>query len=107
MGVNLAGLVHGEQSFEWPAPVRAGDVVDATAVIASVEEKRGMTFLGIEHEATPAGRRDRLPGPLADDHPMSDAERAALGSVAVGDEMTPLSADGDPGADQRVRGRLR
>ncbi len=51
VGVNLAGLVHGEQSFEWPAPVRAGDVVDATAVIASVEDKRGMTFLGIDHEA--------------------------------------------------------
>ena len=51
VGVNLAGLVHGEQSFEWPAPVRPGDVVDATAVIASVEEKRGMTFLGIDHEA--------------------------------------------------------
>ncbi len=51
VGVNLAGLVHGEQSFEWPTPVRGGDVVDATAVIASVEEKRGMTFLGIEHEA--------------------------------------------------------
>jgi hypothetical protein len=51
VGVNLAGLVHGEQSFEWPTPVRAGDVVEATAVIASVEEKRGMTFLGIEHEA--------------------------------------------------------
>jgi len=33
------------------APVRPGDVVDATAVIASVEEKRGMTFLGIDHEA--------------------------------------------------------
>ncbi len=56
VGVNLAGLVHGEQSFEWPAPVRSGDVVDASAVIASVEEKRGMTFLGIEHEAhTQAG----------------------------------------------------
>jgi hypothetical protein len=51
VGVNLAGLVHGEQSFEWPTPVRGGDVIDATAVIASVEEKRGMTFLGIEHEA--------------------------------------------------------
>jgi hypothetical protein len=51
VGVNLAGLVHGEQSFEWPVPVRPGDVVDASAVIASVEEKRGMTFLGIEHEA--------------------------------------------------------
>jgi N-terminal half of MaoC dehydratase len=51
VGVSLAGLVHGEQSFEWPTPVRPGDVVDATAVIASVEEKRGMTFLGIDHEA--------------------------------------------------------
>lgn len=51
VNVNLAGLVHGEQSFEWPSPVRAGDVVDASATIASVEEKRGMTFLGIEHEA--------------------------------------------------------
>jgi hypothetical protein len=51
VGVNLAGLVHGEQSFEWPAPVRPGDVVEATAVIASVEEKRGMTFLAIDHEA--------------------------------------------------------
>ena len=51
VGVNLAGLVHGEQEFEWPAPVRAGDVVDATATIASVEEKRGMTFLGVTCEA--------------------------------------------------------
>ncbi|MHB8717841.1 MAG: FAS1-like dehydratase domain-containing protein [Candidatus Dormibacteria bacterium] len=52
VGVNLAGLVHGEQSFEWPVPVRAGDVVDATAQIAGVEEKRGMTFLTIDQSAT-------------------------------------------------------
>lgn len=52
VGINLAGLVHGEQSFRWPHPVRPGDVVDATAVIASVEEKRGMTFVGIDHAAT-------------------------------------------------------
>ena len=52
VGVNLAGLVHGEQAFEWPAPVRGGDVVDATATIAAVEDKRGMTFLSIDHEAT-------------------------------------------------------
>jgi hypothetical protein len=55
VGVNLAGLVHGEQSFEWPAQVRGGDVIDASAVIASVEEKRGMTFLGIDHEAHKQG----------------------------------------------------
>jgi hypothetical protein len=51
VGINLAGLVHGEQSFRWPAPVKAGDVIDATAEILSVEEKRGMTFVGIGVEA--------------------------------------------------------
>jgi hypothetical protein len=55
VGINLAGLVHGEQSFEWPAPVHPGDVVDATAEIASVEDKRGMTFVGIAVEATRQG----------------------------------------------------
>lgn len=51
VGVNLAGLIHGEQAFEWPSPVRAGDVVDATAEIVNVEEKRGMTFLTLAVEA--------------------------------------------------------
>ena len=49
--INLAGLIHGEQSLEWPAPVRAGDVVDATAEIVSVEQKRGMTFVTVAVEA--------------------------------------------------------
>jgi len=40
VGINLAGLIHGEQAFEWPEPVRAGDVVDATAEITAVQEKR-------------------------------------------------------------------
>lgn len=48
VGVNLAGLIHGEQSFRFPTPVAPGDVVDATAEIASVDEKRGMTFLTLE-----------------------------------------------------------
>jgi N-terminal half of MaoC dehydratase len=51
VGISLAGLVHGEQSFEWPASVHAGDVVDSTAEIASVEDKRGMTFVGIDLKA--------------------------------------------------------
>jgi hypothetical protein len=51
IGINLAGLIHGEQSFEWPAPVRAGDVVDANAEIVSVENKRGMTFVTLAVEA--------------------------------------------------------
>ena len=51
VGVNLAGLIHGEQSFEWPAPVHEGDVVDASAEIVDVEDKRGMTFLTLAVEA--------------------------------------------------------
>jgi N-terminal half of MaoC dehydratase len=51
LGVNLAGLIHGEQAFEWPAQVRPGDTVDASAEITSVEEKRGMTFLTLRVEA--------------------------------------------------------
>jgi acyl dehydratase len=48
VNINLAGLIHGEQSFTFHEPVRAGDVVDSEATIASVEEKRGMTFVGVE-----------------------------------------------------------
>ncbi|HEX6537605.1 MAG TPA: MaoC family dehydratase N-terminal domain-containing protein [Candidatus Dormibacteraeota bacterium] len=49
--VNLAGLIHGEQSFEWPVPVHAGEVVDSSAEIVGVEEKRGMTFLTLDVES--------------------------------------------------------
>lgn len=51
LGINLAGLIHGEQSFEWPFPVRVGDRVAGSAEIVSVEQKRGMTFVEIEVEA--------------------------------------------------------
>jgi hypothetical protein len=51
VGIDLAGLIHGEQSFEWPEPVRPGDVVDATAEIVSVETKRAMTFVRLAMEA--------------------------------------------------------
>ena len=51
VGLNLAGLIHGEQSFEWPEPLRVGDVVDSTAEIVDVEEKRGMTFLTLAGES--------------------------------------------------------
>ena len=55
VGINLAGLVHGEQAFTWHRAVRAGDVLDCACTIASVEEKRGMTFVGVDIEATEAG----------------------------------------------------
>jgi acyl dehydratase len=57
LGINLAGLLHGEQKFSFHEPVRPGDVVESQARIASVQEKRGMTFVDVELEAaTDAGR---------------------------------------------------
>ena len=55
MGVNLAGLIHGEQSFEFPEPVHAGDVIDASAEVVGVEDKRGMTFVTLAVEAKRSG----------------------------------------------------
>jgi hypothetical protein len=57
VGIDLAGLIHAEQSFEWPEQVRPGDVVDATAEITAVDAKRGMTFVRLAMEATRAGDR--------------------------------------------------
>jgi hypothetical protein len=54
VGIDLAGLIHAEQSFEWPEPVRPGDVVDATTEITAVDAKRGMTFVRLAMEATRA-----------------------------------------------------
>jgi acyl dehydratase len=51
VGIDLAGLIHGEQSFEWPEQVHPGDVIDATAEITSVDTKRGMTFVRLAMEA--------------------------------------------------------
>jgi len=56
LGIGLAGLVHAEQEFSFHQPVRAGDVIDASVRIASVAERRGRVFLGVELEATRAGR---------------------------------------------------
>lgn len=55
VGINLAGLIHGEQSFTFHEPVAAGDVVDSEATIASVDDKRGMTFVGVDMRATRVG----------------------------------------------------
>lgn len=51
VGIDLAGLIHAEQSFEWPEPVHPGDMVDATAEITSVDTRRGMTFVRLAMEA--------------------------------------------------------
>jgi N-terminal half of MaoC dehydratase len=57
VGIDLAGLIHGDQSFEWPERVQAGDVVDAATEIVGVDVKRGMTFVRLAMEAVrPADR---------------------------------------------------
>jgi acyl dehydratase len=58
IGINLAGLIHGEQGFTFHEQVQPGDVVDSEATIASVDDKRGMTFVGVDmqskrHDGTP------------------------------------------------------
>jgi acyl dehydratase len=55
VGIDLAGLIHAEQTFEWPEQVRPGDVVDATTEITAVDAKRGMTFVRLAMEATRSG----------------------------------------------------
>jgi acyl dehydratase len=57
VGIDLAGLIHGDQSFEWPEPVQVGDVVDAATEIVGVDVKRSMTFVRLAMEAVrPADR---------------------------------------------------
>lgn len=51
LGINLAGLIHGEQSFEWSGVLEAGDVIDSDAEISSIVEKRGLTFVTLLLEA--------------------------------------------------------
>jgi acyl dehydratase len=55
LGIDLAGLIHVEQSFAWLVPVHPGDVVDASAEVSSVESKRGMTFVTVELAARDGG----------------------------------------------------
>jgi hypothetical protein len=57
VGIDLAGLIHAEQSFEWLEPVRPGDVVDATTEITAVDAKRGMTFVRLAMEAARSADR--------------------------------------------------
>jgi acyl dehydratase len=55
VGIDLAGLIHGEQEFHFHDAVRPGDVVASQARIAGVEERRGMTFVNVELEAARDG----------------------------------------------------
>lgn len=51
VGLDLNGLVHGEQSFEFHSPAHPGETLDATAEIVAVDDKRGRYFVRVAMEA--------------------------------------------------------
>jgi len=53
LGLNYARVLHGEQEFEYLAPIRAGDTITGTTRVTDVYEKEGkrggtMAFVVIE-----------------------------------------------------------
>jgi acyl dehydratase len=58
VGLDLAGLVHGEQSFEFHTAPVPGETVDATAEIVGLAAKRGRWFITVTMEAhRPSGEQ--------------------------------------------------
>jgi len=53
MAIPLSSILHGEQSFEYFAPVVAGDEITATSRIGDIYDKRGgaLEFIDLETEA--------------------------------------------------------
>ena len=52
LGVNYAMVVHGEQSFAYDRPLRAGDVVVAQTTIESIKQVRSLTTMATATEIT-------------------------------------------------------
>jgi len=52
LGIDPLMLVHGEQAYEFLAPVRAGDRLSTTGTVRSVVEKPGKKLLVMETETT-------------------------------------------------------
>jgi acyl dehydratase len=55
LGLNYAMVVHGEQRFIYSRPLRAGDVIVATATISQIREVKSYTMLTTETELRTAG----------------------------------------------------
>ena len=55
LGVNYAMVVHGEQSFSYARPLRAGDVVVAQTTIESIRQVRSMTTMATVTEIRTVG----------------------------------------------------
>ena len=49
--LNLPMLVHGEQEFEFGAPVRPGDVITTDGFIESILDKKGKDFVTVKSES--------------------------------------------------------
>ena len=52
LGINLLLLVHGEQEYEFGAPIKPGDVISTVGSIANVFDKVGKDFLTVVTEST-------------------------------------------------------
>jgi acyl dehydratase len=55
LGVNYAMVVHGEQSFAYDRPLRAGDVVVAQTTIESIRQVRSLTTMATVTEISTVG----------------------------------------------------
>ena len=66
MGIPLAGVLHGEQTYLFNSDVRAGDEITYKTTLTAVHEKKGtrgqMTFLNFETVIEAAGNRTRRVG---------------------------------------------
>lgn len=51
LGIDLMMLVHGEQSFEFFAPVFAGDTITTTGAVTKAYSKAGKDFLVVESKS--------------------------------------------------------
>ena len=57
LGVPLSKVLHGEQGFEYFAPVVAGDTVTVTSLVKDIYDKRGGALEFVETESTATNQR--------------------------------------------------
>jgi acyl dehydratase len=55
LGLDYSRVVHGEQSFSYARPLRAGDVVVAKTTVESIRPVRGMTMLTTSTDISTTG----------------------------------------------------
>ena len=54
LGLSYGRVVHGEEGFAYERPIRVGDLLTATATVASIEERGANEMLRWEEELTDA-----------------------------------------------------